>query len=954
MRVHQLLGIHPVDVVSAENHHVVRILVPEQVQILVDGIGRAFEPPATEAHLRGDAHHVVVEQRREVPRLGDVPVQAVALVLGEHRDPEVAAVDQIAQREVDQSIVPAERHGGLGPLSGQRNEAVAFATGQDHSENLRALAHGARRHLAPTVLAGQCLASDFGCLPALRRLRAEKVGDPTIRPGAALVGLMFPCFPPTLSRCFCDNDRVGRAANIEPCRFAPRTLRARHRRPFAGPHRLRAPKRRNVELLARQRLQWLLSPNPGKRLYDWVRGSRAGLVVLALAVGAGAGAGAVVFRYLILWCTVLFTGYPDYGGAGGQRHAFLPQIGQWFVILAPVLGGLAYGPLIDRYAREARGHGVPEVMAAVFERGGRIRARVAAIKSLASAICIGAGGSVGREGPIVQIGSALGSAFGQLARLSESRLRLLVACGAAGGISATFNAPIAGVLFSLELILRDFEARAFGVVVLSSVLADIVGRAAFGDRPFLTLPTFELTSLWEYLLYAGLGLVAALVGVAFTRVLYGTEDLIDRVWRGPEWARPAVGGMVLGLILLALPQLYGVGYPVLEQAVRGTYVTWFLLALLVGKILATSVTIGIGGSGGVFAPSLFMGAMLGTAYGQAMHWAFPHVTGPAGAYGLVAMGAVFAGAARAPATAVIIIFELTDEYRIILPLLLAVAVATGVANFISKDSIYTLKLRRRGIDILRPATATLVEELSVSDAMQPAPAALVDQLSLGEVVDSFTREKREALPVVDFGGQYRGTVTSKQVADALRTHGLDVTLGHLEIDTLAVRADQGLEQALAAFSRQEAQELPVLAPDERTVVGWLTHRDVLRAYKERLERDLADLEQGAGANARGLPIARLRGYRILELVVPVDGRPGGAASARCPLARIGTRAVASQRRQKLRADGEDPATKRRPTRSPGQGRRGGCGRQLVREPEVTTGAPALRLRGRPPYRQAGT
>ncbi|HKV45849.1 MAG TPA: chloride channel protein, partial [bacterium] len=377
---------------------------------------------------------------------------------------------------------------------------------------------------------------------------------------------------------------------------------------------------------------------PLQRLYDGLRGTPTGLIVLALTVGAGAGLGAVAFRYLILEFTRVFSGHDDYSAAGHAPNPVAPHLGPWFVVLAPVVGGFIYGILIERFAREARGHGVPEVMLAVAERGGRIRPQVAVIKSLASALCIGSGGSVGREGPIVQIGSALGSTLGQIARVPESRLRLLVACGAAGGISATFNAPIAGVFFGLELILRDFEVESFGVVVLASVLADIIGRAAFGAHPFLALPPFHLTSLWEYALYAGLGLLAAGVGLAFIRVLYGTEDLIDSLWRGPEWLRPAVGGIVLGLLLLALPQMYGVGYPVLEQAIRGNYMLWFLLALLVGKILATSLTIGIGGSGGVFAPSLFMGAMLGSAYGQLMHQALPGITGPSGAYGLVGMG----------------------------------------------------------------------------------------------------------------------------------------------------------------------------------------------------------------------------------------------------------------------------------------------------------------------------
>jgi CIC family chloride channel protein len=236
------------------------------------------------------------------------------------------------------------------------------------------------------------------------------------------------------------------------------------------------------------------------RVFDWLRGAPWGLVALALAIGAGAGLGAVAFRYLIVWFTVLFTGHADYSAAGHAAHPGLPGLGMWFVVLAPVVGGLLYGPLVSRFAPEARGHGVPEVMLAVAEHGGRIRPRVAVIKALASALCIGSGGSVGREGPIVQVGSALGSALGQWLRVPDSRLRLLVDCGAAGGISSTFNAPIAGVVFALELLLRDIEAESFGIVVLASVVANVVGRAAFGGAPFLALPPFQIVSVREYLL----------------------------------------------------------------------------------------------------------------------------------------------------------------------------------------------------------------------------------------------------------------------------------------------------------------------------------------------------------------------------------------------------------------------------------------------------------------------
>jgi chloride channel protein, CIC family len=573
-----------------------------------------------------------------------------------------------------------------------------------------------------------------------------------------------------------------------------------------------------------------LPSRPSERLWDWLRQSPSGLVALAVTIGAGAGLGAIVFRYFILWFTLLFSGHVDYSAAGHDPHPWLPWLGLWFVVLVPVLGGLIYGPLVDHFAREARGHGVPEVMLAVATQGGRIRPQVAIVKSLASALCIGSGGSVGREGPIVQIGSALGSSVGQLLRVPEARLRLLVACGAAGGIAATFNAPIAGVMFALELILRDFEAEAFGVVVLASVTASAIGRAAFGTAAFIVLPPFSLTSVWDYGFYAGLGVLAGLAGIAFVRVLYGFEDLADRFWHGPEWARPAVGGVLVGLLLLAVPQMYGVGYPVLEAAIRGEYVFVFLLLLFAAKIVATSLTIAVGGSGGVFAPSLFMGAMLGTAYGGVVNAVAPTIAGPAGAYGLVGMGAVFASASRAPISAVLIVFELTGQYQIILPLMVAVVLAAGVGNRLSRDTIYTLKLRRRGIDIDASRASGVMRSLTVGQAMRPIPPPLPHDRPVREVIERFQREGMDALPVVDAAGRYRGTLTARQVERILNDAALDTPVGELAVDVPTATPGDSLEHALAQLVHDNGPGLAVL--DERTVVGWLTHHDVLRAYHE--------------------------------------------------------------------------------------------------------------------------
>lgn len=385
------------------------------------------------------------------------------------------------------------------------------------------------------------------------------------------------------------------------------------------------------------------------------------------------------------------------------------------------------------------------------------------VKTLATTTCIGSGGSVGLVAPVVHIGASFGSVIGQRLRLPESRVILLLACGAAGGISAMFNAPIAGVFFAMEVILRDFNARAFGMVVISSVAANVVSRPVFGDLIFLKMPQFRLASPVELILYVLLGLAAGVVGVAFIRTLYGTQDLCDRVWRGPEWLRPAAGGILLGGILLALPQMYGVGYSVMEAAVGGRYAVWFLLLLMLGKIVASSLTLGVGGSGGLVAPALFVGSMLGSAFGHGANAILPGVTAPAGAYGLMGMAAVFAATGRAPITAVFMIFEITGEYRVILPLALTVAIATGVSHLLSRESIDSEALRRRVL-ALRKGVPPVFLRVKAGDVMRPVPRALSPDLPLGEVVRRLSAEHVDALPVVDGGGaRIVGWITHRDV-----------------------------------------------------------------------------------------------------------------------------------------------------------------------------------------------
>jgi CIC family chloride channel protein len=361
--------------------------------------------------------------------------------------------------------------------------------------------------------------------------------------------------------------------------------------------------------------------------------------------------------------------------------------------------------------------------------------------------------------------------------------------------------------------------------VLSSVTASVIGRAIVGNTPFLTLPTFHVDHVVQYPLFALLGVISGLVGVAFSRVLYAIEDACDWAWRGPEWLRPAVGGVLLGGVLLVLPEMYGVGYPVLGRAVAGKYAIAFLLALLVGKLIACSLTIGIGGSGGVFAPSLFCGAMLGAAFGDIVHAAIPGDGGVIGAYALVGMGAVFAGAARAPITAIVILFELTGEYSIVLPLMLAISLAAGVSHLVSHDTVYTRKLIRRGIDIDEPADAAL-RRTPAREFMTDTPDPLPYDTGLLLAAKRFAATGDSHLPVLDSDGRYFGVLAAHAVMDALAA-GEDAPIAALTASAEPVTVDAPIGNVLKRLDHGDGA-VPVTTGDG-TVVGWIRHRDILTA-----------------------------------------------------------------------------------------------------------------------------
>ncbi len=552
------------------------------------------------------------------------------------------------------------------------------------------------------------------------------------------------------------------------------------------------------------------------------------LLTVSVLVGVSAGVSALLLIALIdaIW-RVSFQGLPQ----------LFPLPRRFWYLLMPAIGGLLVAPIVWKWAPEARGHGVPEILGALLTRGGRIRPLVALAKALGSAITIGTGGSVGREGPIAQIGASLASTIGQAFRMPPSRLTVLVAAGAAAGIAATFNAPIAGVFFAVEVLLRDLHVGAFASVVVASVVASVIVKARLGDFPAFAVPPYELRSPWELIFYLVLGLLAAVVAWLFVRVLYWMEDRFEAL-RVPFLWKPFLGGLGVGLLATAVPAVLGTGFSTMERVLRGELSGPILLVLLGAKILASALTLGSGGSGGIFAPSLFLGAALGGAFGEAVHRLFPGLSAPSGAYAMVGMAAVFAAAARAPLTAILMLYEMTRDYGIILPLMFATTVSTLLAALWERESIYTLKLVRRGIDPSVRREYDLMRAILVEEAMTPADRIpkVSPETSLTELAHLFRTSHYHGFPVVDAEGNLVGIVTLSDVERALAQADGKKTAREIgSRDLITVTPDDTLEDAARLLAIYDIGRLPVVDPSNpRRLLGMLGRGDIVRAYARAL------------------------------------------------------------------------------------------------------------------------
>lgn len=569
--------------------------------------------------------------------------------------------------------------------------------------------------------------------------------------------------------------------------------------------------------------------------------SRAGLTALAITIGAIVGLVAVGFYYLITGWSYLTTGYTDYPAHARAAHGFL-GLSPVFIIAVPVLSALLYGPVVEYFTPGSRGHAVPDVMFAVRRKGGRIPGRTALVKLFAASLTLGGGGNAGREGPIVMIGAAISSWVGARLGLSKQRLMFLCACGAAAGISATFNAPLAGACFAVELVLGALSAEDFVFIVFASVSASLISQQFLPDQASVPLSqSLDVFSHSDYLLVALAALAATLAGIGFSKLLYLVWDGIDLVYHWKAWFRPVAGSLVLGVFLYFFPLLYGTGESVQLRVLSGDFPVWMILALLFGRALSASFTISMGGAGGVFGPTLFVGACAGMAVGQLVQ---PWSASSTAIYGVIGMGAAFAAASRAPLTAVFIIIEMTRQYSLILPMMLAVGIATGISLFMTRSTIYTQKLHRRGDRLSDPVSATLLGTSTATDLMHQPPQVLNTDITLGQAEKTLETSGEVSLAVVDAQGAFQGSISALLLREEIEKRGEEVPLSEIRLVSAFCSPSELPSQILKELAQSSLSNLPVIGRSQE-VLGYIRGRDlIVKLYRQQTQalsqRNLGD------------------------------------------------------------------------------------------------------------------
>jgi CIC family chloride channel protein len=555
------------------------------------------------------------------------------------------------------------------------------------------------------------------------------------------------------------------------------------------------------------------------------------LLIMAAVIGVLAGAASTVFRWMIDFFTRVFSGEGLLMGlSAGLVMALMPFM--------PMLGGLVIG-FTRRYFPEAVAeNGVDRVMEAVVLKNGKIRKRALTVCALTSSITNRSGGSAGRVGPTVQICSVIGSVFGQMMKLSSERIRIMVGCGAAAGIAATFNAPLAGMIFVMEIILGEFTIHSLSPIIIASVMGTVTGRALEGNEMTFLTPVHEVVNPSEIFFYLLLGILCGITAHLFTQCYYRSQKFFDEQVNISVILKPALGGLVVGILALLTPQIRGNGFLEMEQVLNGNLFWGMALALVFTKIIATAVTLGSGGIGGTFAPSLFIGAMVGATFGAAVHGILPDWTASSETYALVGMAALASAVMQAPLTSILILFEMTKDYTIVLPSMVCCIVATYTMRRFTKNSIYVQSLLNRGINIQRGKAISILSSMFVRDVMTEEVVTIPEEMPFKKILEIVSYSRHLYYPVVNEEGDMVGIISFSDIRDAAQKDDMEETALARDLatsDVVTLKPNHNLSEALAKFSELDVEQMPVVkVSDSKKVIGLLRRSDVQAVYNREI------------------------------------------------------------------------------------------------------------------------
>lgn len=576
-------------------------------------------------------------------------------------------------------------------------------------------------------------------------------------------------------------------------------------------------------------------------------------------------------------------------------------------ILIPLAGGLVVGAIGWFFHVQTRGGGITTIMQTLALKGGVMSVRQTAPRDWAAIVTLATGGSLGREGAMAMMASAVSSHLGRRCKLTPQHLRMLVCAAAAAALAAVYNAPIGGALFALELLMGTFALDVLGPVVVVSVISTLVFRSCMGGLPRFIVPQYQLVSGWELVFYLWLGVLAGLVSTVFVRLLFGAQDLFEKL-PVPTWLKPAIGMTLLGGIGVFLPHVYGNGFEPVNQILQHDQVSMplrLLLILLPLKMLASAVCFGGGAAGGLFTPSLMVGALVGGIFGYGVHAAFPHLTAEHGAYALVAMGGLLAGTIHAPLTAIMMIFEQTNSYQIVLPLMFVCVISHVTVRLVGARSLDEESLRRRGVKLPRGREDSVMQSVCVADVMHDDVIAVNHSVPFTGVVERFLKEPFNFLYVTDGHGKFLGAIRLHAIKDVLsQGDALQTVIAHdLLDDTFAcITPDAKLADTMEIFWQQNCERLPVVNNlTDRKLIGWMSKRDLIGVYSQEILRKRQRLGHFVVQDEdekRDMFVELPEGFELRTVIVPAHCI-GQTLAQLAPRSGFGVHVLAVKRRDAL-------------------------------------------------------